>query len=170
MAGEELSAGPAARNYEPLYFCGDASLSNQAVGMERHIGFIFSFILSKHSPSHGGEHKRITMCLCLVYRQQRSEALQCPKNTRNCIPATPSENCMIFFFPFSKRKYVPKRGPKAHKVSMLYNVCVRTAGQKSNAITCARANRCACRETESPSSPRCHSSLPDRPFKSHSGG
>lgn len=67
MAGEELSAGPATRNYEPLYFCGDASLSNQAVGMERHISFIFSFILSKHSLRATGESTSASQCVFALF-------------------------------------------------------------------------------------------------------
>lgn len=74
MAEEELSAGPAVHNYKPLYFCGDASLSNQAVGMKRHISFIFSFILSKHSLQAQGRaqaHHNVSL-LCLSTAVVRS--------------------------------------------------------------------------------------------------
>lgn len=169
MAGEELSAGPATRNYEPLYFCGDASLSNQAA-VWKDISALFSPLSFQNTLSEpwgrAQAHHNVSLP-CLSTAAVRSTTV--PQKYLKLHSCYTVGELYDFFFSFFKAQIcTKKRAEGSQGLNAIQRLC-GTAEKKARK-TCARANRCACRETESPSSPRCHSSLPDRPFKSHSGG
>lgn len=136
MAGEELSAGPATRNYEPLYFCGDASLSNQAA-VWKDISALFSPLSFQNTLSEpwgrAQAHHNVSLP-CLSTAAVRSTTVpQKYLKLHSCY--TVGELYDFFFFLFQSANMYQKEGRRLTR-SQRYTTFVWYSGKKSKKNMC----------------------------------
>lgn len=131
--------------------------------MERHISFIFAFILSKHALQATEKRTGTSQCVfALFIDSSGKKAPQYPKITDIAFLL----HCWktVFFFFFKAEICTEKR----LKGSQGLNATQCPCGQKGKKMMHKQTDEPA--ETQSQSSLGCHLSLPDRPAKSHSAG